>query len=167
MTRRAARIYRGRVRRFIIASLCALLLSTLGAAAASARIIKVLPHFLDQEGRHALSPSLYDRDAYQAKLREHPELRSGMRFDVQWRARIGRPATLKLRLELRGSARGDLPTQTTLETTVRVGRAGVGGGWARLQLTGEEYRKFGDLTAWRATLWDGETLLAEQKSFLW
>lgn len=155
------------MRRFIIAGLCAFLVSAFAASAASARIVKVLPHFLDQEGRHTLSPSLYDRDAYQARLREHPELRSGMRFDVQWRARTGRPATLRLRLELRGSARGDLPTQTALETTVPVGRSGVGSGWAQLQLTGEEYRKFGDLTAWRATLWDGEGLLAEQKSFLW
>ncbi len=34
------------------------------AGAASARIAKVLPQLLDLEGRHALSPSLYDRDAY-------------------------------------------------------------------------------------------------------
>jgi hypothetical protein len=155
------------MRRLILAGVCAWLMSTLAASAASARIVKVLPHFLDLEGRHALSPSLYDRDAYQARLREHPELRSGLRLDVQWRARTGRPTALKLRVELRGSARGDWPTQTALETTVQVGRSGVGSGWAHLSLTGEEYRKFGELTAWRATLWDGETLLAEQKSFLW
>jgi hypothetical protein len=155
------------MRRFFLAGLCAFLVAASTASGAAARILKVLPHFLDREGRHSLSPSLYDRDAYQARLREHPELRSGMRFDVQWRARTGRPATLKLRLELRGSTRGDLPTQTTLETPVRVGRSGVGGGWAQLRLTGEDYRNFGDLTAWRATLWEGETLLAEEKSFLW
>ena len=33
-----------------------------------------------------MSPSLYERDAYQARLRAHPEHRYGMRFDVQWRA---------------------------------------------------------------------------------
>ncbi len=155
------------MRRLLIAVVCGAALWAWGAPAASARILKVLPHFLDRNGRHTLSPSLYDRDAYQARLREHPELRSGLRFDVQWRGRTGRPATLKLRLELRGSARGELPTQQVLETTVRVGRSGAGSGWVALRLSGEPYEQFGDLTAWRATLWDGDTLLAEQKSFLW
>ncbi|MCX8091991.1 MAG: hypothetical protein N3I86_13830 [Verrucomicrobiae bacterium] len=155
------------MRRFLFPIVCALAVSISAADATSARLIKVLPHFLDREGRHALSPSLYDRDAYQARLREHPELRSGIRFDVQWRARTGRPTPLTLRLELRGSARGDLPTQVTLETRVQVDRSGAGGGWARLHLTGEDYRRFGELTAWRATLWDGETQVAEQRSFLW
>ena len=47
----------------------------------------MLPHYLDKEGRHTLSPSLYERDAYQAILRQNPEKRGGMRFDVQWKAR--------------------------------------------------------------------------------
>jgi hypothetical protein len=29
------------------------------------------------------------------------------------------------------------------------------------------YRQFGELIAWRATLWDDDKLLSEQKSFLW
>ena len=36
----------------------------------------------------------------------------------------------------------------------------------RLRL-GENSYNLGDLIAWRATLWNGEILLAEQKSFLW
>ena len=48
--------------------------------AASAKIIKVLPHLLDRDGRHTLSPSLYERDAYQAILRAHPIQRSALRF---------------------------------------------------------------------------------------
>ena len=54
---------------------------------ATGRVIKVLPHFLDLQGRAALSPSLYDRDAYQAVLRDHPEKRSGLRFDMQWKTK--------------------------------------------------------------------------------
>ncbi len=58
------------MRRSLNIILSALLLATAwSATAAPAKVIKVLPHFLDQKGRHALSPSLYDRDAYQAHLR--------------------------------------------------------------------------------------------------
>jgi len=34
-------------------------------------------------------------------------------------------------------------------------------------MTGEEYKKFGELSAWRASLWDGDKPIAEQASFLW
>ena len=39
--------------------------------------------------------------------------------------------------------------------------------WSYLKLAGEDYRRFGELVAWRATLWDGSQQVAEQKSFLW
>src|SRR5262245_38003531 len=65
-----------------------------------ARIYKVLAHFVDSKGRHSLSPSLYERDAYQAELRRHPERISGMRFDVNWRVRNA-SEPIRLRLELR------------------------------------------------------------------
>lgn len=143
----------------VLAALCWL---GLPAEAASARIIKVLPHFLDLEGRHTLSPSLYDRDAYQAQLRQRPQLRSGLRFDVQWKAGDKRP--LQLRLELRG-AQGKQPTTHVFEQTVA--KRGWFSNWTALPLTGEEYKKFGELTAWRATLWDGDQQVAEQRSFLW
>jgi hypothetical protein len=39
--------------------------------------------------------------------------------------------------------------------------------WSQASLTGDAYKKFGELGAWRATLWDGNNLVAEQKSFLW
>jgi len=32
---------------------------------------------------------------------------------------------------------------------------------------GEEYQKFGELVAWRVTLWDGDTVIGQEKSFLW
>src|SRR6266478_5778960 len=91
-----------------------LLLACSGVAvqAASHKVIKVLPQFLDREGRHAISPSLFDRDAYQEHLRRHPEERSGIRFAIQWKARDS--AQLKLRVEMRG-ARGKDPTTTVLE----------------------------------------------------
>lgn len=134
------------------------------ASAASGKVVKVLPHFLDAKGQHTTSPSLYDRDAYQAMLRKNPDKRSGIRYDVQWRAR-GTTGPVKLRVELRGIAQGNLPRSKTIEATVDAGRGSSR--WNGVGLTGEDYKAFGDVTAWRVTLWDGETLLGEQKSFLW
>ncbi|HEX5221132.1 MAG TPA: hypothetical protein VFZ59_16330 [Verrucomicrobiae bacterium] len=141
-----------------------LLLTTVASPAASGRVVKVLPHFLDLEGRHSVSPSLYDRDAYQAELRAHPEKRSGIRFDILWRGRGQPKQKARLRVEMRGSAKGNLPTEKTLETEVTL--TGISK-WVALKLDGEEYKKFGEVTAWRVTLWDGDQLLGEQKSFLW
>jgi len=133
------------------------------AVAADGRIMKVLPQWLDLQGRHTLSPSLYERDAYQAFLRAHTNEVSGMRFAVQWRG--GKSAALKLRVELRGAAKGNLPSQTVLEAEAKSG--GWFSHWTSIPLTGDEFEKIGTVTAWRATLWDGDKLLSEQQSFLW
>lgn len=134
------------------------------ARAVSGRIVKVLPHFLDEQGRHSKSPSLFDRDAYQAWLRQNPEKRSGVRYDIQWKAK-DQQGELKLRVELRGVAEGKLPKERTLETNVQARN-----GWARwtdLAVKGEDYKALGEVTAWRVTLWDGDTLVDEKTSFLW
>ena len=138
--------------------------ATIAAHAASGKVIKVLPHLLDAQGRHTLSPSLYDRDAYQAQLRLHPEQRSALRFDVSWRA-VNVKDKLKLKVELRGTAKGDLPRSTSLESSFSPGHKTSA--WAVLTLAGDDYKNFGEVTAWRVTLWDGEQLVGEQKSFLW
>lgn len=145
-----------------------LLLVSLTAAPASdavtGRIVKVLPLFLDFQGRDAISPSLFDRDAYQAHLREHTNEVSALRFDILWNAAHAKGADLKLRAELRGVAEHGLPRQAVLETNVapKFFRR-----WTSLTLGGDEYKQFGALVAWRVTLWDGDRLLSEQKSFLW
>lgn len=136
----------------------------LTVSASSGKIVKVLPHFLDAKGRHTLSPSLFERDAYQAQLRAHPEQRSGIRYDIHWRARASW-GELKLKVELRGITEGKTRRERTLEKVVDSNEGGSG--WAGLALTGEDYRAFGEVVAWRVTLWDGETLVAEEKSFLW
>src|SRR6266403_6299519 len=96
----------------IIFSLLAPVSQSFGA---TGRVIKVLPHFLDLKGCAALSPSLYDRDAYQVELRDHPEKRSGIRFDMQWKTKGTVWSDLKLRVELRGVAQGESPKQMILE----------------------------------------------------
>lgn len=145
--------------------LSCLLAGVLPAAGASGRVIKVLPQFVDLKGRNSLSPSLYDRDAYQAWLRQHPDLVSGVRFNIQWKADRHYFGPLKLRAELRGTVEGKPPNRRVLEKTVVPG--GWFSHWVVLSLTGEDYKRFGEVTAWRVTLWEGKRLLSEQQSFLW
>jgi hypothetical protein len=145
---------------FLIVSVLAA--AAVPARAASRKIIKVLPQYLDQQGRHTLSPSLYERDAYQVHLRDHPELRSGMRFMISWRTPESEP--FRLQVELRGS-KDNTPTRITLEKEAN-NRNG-GREWTELLLTGERYEAVGEILAWRATLWKGDELLSEDKSFLW
>jgi len=128
------------------------------------RVEKILPLFLDLKGHDALSPSLFDRDAYQAYLRQHTNDVSAIRFDVLWKASGANDENLKLRAELRGISSRGLPTQTVLEKTVT---PGFFRSWTSLTLGGEDWKNFGSLIAWRVTLWDGKRILAEQKSFLW
>jgi hypothetical protein len=137
----------------------------LPAQAATGRVLKVLPHFLDLEGRNTRTPSLYDRDAYQFFLREHPEKRSALRFDVQWKAKGPFENNLKLRLEARGVAQGNLPKQLVLERLLE--SPGRFSRWSGLSLSGDQFKQFGEVTAWRVTLWEDDRLLGEQKSFLW
>ncbi len=132
--------------------------------AVTGRVVKVLPFFLDQQGRDAKSPSLFDRDAYQAYLRQHTNEISAIRFDVLWKASPARDERLKLRTELRGIGDGGLPRQTVLETNVT---PGFFRSWTSLPLGGDDLKNFGSLVAWRVTLWNGDQLLGEQKSFLW
>ena len=129
------------------------------------RVAKVLPLFMDLQGNVAPSPSLYDRDAYQYILQQsRTNAVSGIRFDVCWSAHKASGLNLKIRLELQGIGAGSLPTQITLEQTVT---PKLFHHWVSLTLPGPDYKNFGVLSAWRATLWNGSQLLGEQKSFLW
>jgi hypothetical protein len=135
------------------------------ASAATGRVIKVLPFFLDQKGRQALHPSLYERDAYQFQLLTKPSLRSGIRYSVNWKTKGKSFEPLKVRLELRGPTEAGTSRKRVLEQTVTP--TGWFGRWTRLEITGQDYKDFGEVVAWRATLWEGDQLLSEQKSFLW
>jgi hypothetical protein len=155
-----------------------LMLGSLAAARAAdapvGHVVKVLPLFLDLQGHDAISPSLYDRDAYQVFLREHTNQVSAIRFDVLWRVTDGRDAMrratetgeskLKLRLELRGVGPDNLPRLTTLEQNVAPHFLRQ---WTSFPLAGDAYKKFGAVVAWRATLWADGKMLDEQESFLW
>jgi hypothetical protein len=151
-------------RLLVILLLLGSLSATFASDAASGRVVKVLPLFLDLKGRDAVSPSLYDRDAYQVYLRQHTNEISAIRFDVLWKAANAKGAKLKLRVELRCVGAGGLPRQITLEQSVT---PGFFRRWTSLTLGGADYKNSGELVAWRATLWSDDQLLGEQKSFLW
>jgi hypothetical protein len=145
-----------------------LLLGSLAAVnatdAMTGHIVKVLPLFLNLNGQDALSPSLYDRDAYQVYLRVHTNEVSAIRFDVLWSTSNADNTNLTLRLELRGIGQNGVPRLSTLEQAVT---SHYFRHWTSLPLAGDEYKNFGEVVAWRATLWSGPKLLSEQKSFLW
>lgn len=137
-----------------------------GADAVTGRVVKVLPFLLDQQGRNAISPSLFDRDAYQAYLRDETKSNrvAGMRFDVQWKATPAPGEKIKLAVELRGIGTNSIPRLKTLETNVVPGTSRQ---WTELPLAGDDYKNFGKVVAWRVSLWNDGQLLGEQKSFLW
>lgn len=140
-----------------------MLMTAVAAEAAPARILKVLPHLLDEKGRHTLAPSLFERDAYQARLRDNSELVSALRFDVQWKRGDAKGKTLRMRIEARGNKAGS--KMLTVEREVRF--KGVFTAWSELKVSKEQYLALGGVNAWRATLWDGDQQLHEVKSFLW
>jgi hypothetical protein len=150
--------------RFLGLILCGLTLTlAFPSSAAPARILKVLTHLVDQQGRHTLSPSLFERDAYQSRLRKSPESVSGLRFDIQWKRGESRVRPLRMRVETRGAKAGAKPIVVEREVDFR----GLFTAWAKLPLSREQYLALGGVSAWRATLWDGEQMLDEVKSFLW
>lgn len=151
-------------RLLIILLLLGSLLPAMAGDAARGRVVKVLPFLLDLKGHNARSPSLYDRDAYQAFLRDHDNQCSAIRFDVLWKASDHHDAKFKLRVELHGISADGMPRERTLEQTVT---PHLFRRWNSLTLGGDDYKTFGELIAWRVTLWSGNRMLSEQKSFLW
>lgn len=129
---------------------------------AEGKVIKVLPHFVDFQGRHTLSPSLYERDAYQELLRNHPEKRAGLQFEVLWKVSSRVPGPLRLKMELRG---GNSSSLEIVEMDVKRGM--FGRRWSRMVLDPKQFARVGTVTAWKATLLQGEEIVAEANSFLW
>jgi hypothetical protein len=127
-------------------------------------VVKVLPQLLDQRGRQTLSPSLYERDAYQLRLRKDPALRGGARLAVQWKAKKVDWSKLTLRAEMRCLLEADLHTVTMEEPAIKHGWFSS---WAEFRIEGADYKNFGQLVAWRVTLWEGDRQIGALESFLW
>lgn len=140
------------------------LFAAVALADSTGKVVKVLPQYFDAQGRTTLAPSLYERDAYQAQLLAKPEERSGMVFNVQWKSRNA-GSNLKIFVEARGVVRNSTLQSFVWEKPVT--RHGWFSQWEKITVTGAEFKLLETLTAWRVTLWDGNKLLGEQKSFLW
>ncbi len=148
----------------ILISLC--LWGTSVSAEESVAVIKKTPrHLLDTDGRHTQSPSLLDRDAYQAHLLEHPEEVSGLRYDLQIKYARRSPEPLTIRVEIRHGKETDLQTSTHESRFEPKGRRRSQ--WGSLTIEGEDFQALGKIIAWRVTLWDGESKVASDESFLW
>ncbi|MCP5523823.1 MAG: hypothetical protein H7A46_19985 [Verrucomicrobiales bacterium] len=148
----------------ILLGLALVSLTACSTGRSGGNITKVLPHWLDQQGRHALSASLFERDAYQAHLRDHPEERGGLRYDVHWRASRKGDPEYRLEVQVRTMGRSmDEP----LVVTETVKDPPFWGRWSGLLVGETALREAGDPVAWRVTLWDGSELLDEERSFLW
>lgn len=148
----------------ILPALLGVMSAVQAADVVTGQVLKVLPFVLDKQGHNAVSPSLFDRDAYQAYLRAHTDLISAMRFDVLWKASPSPDEKIRIAVELRGVGTNSVPKMTTLETNVVPGKYRR---WTELPLGGMDYKNFGTVVAWRVRLWNGGELLSEQKSFLW
>ena len=122
-------------------------------------VVKVLPHYLDASGNHSDGPTLLHRDVYQANLRKNPELVRAVRYDVNWRG----GGEIKIRLELRSTKVGaETMVIERVETT-----SGRRAHWTPILIDAATYKTFGQPESWRVSLWEGETQVDEQKSFLW
>jgi hypothetical protein len=151
------------MRRLFIA-LAVLLFIAPVVQAGEGRVVKALPQLLDKQGRHALSPSLYERDAYQFHLHKDPKLRGGARLAVQWKAKNVDWSKLKLRAEMRCLLEDNLHTMTIEKPAVKSGHFSS---WSEFRIEGADYKAFGELVAWRVTLWEGDHQLGQLESFLW
>jgi hypothetical protein len=151
------------MRRFFIA-LAILLLLAPAVQAGEGSVLKVLSQLVDQHGRHTLSPSLYERDAYQFHLRRSPKLRGGARLTVQWKAKKVDWSKLKLRAEMRCLLGDNLHAVTMEEPAVKNGHFSS---WSEFRIEGADYKSFGQIVAWRVTLLEGDRQLGQLESFLW
>jgi hypothetical protein len=142
--------------------LFAVLLTSMAAKAAEGRVYKVLPCLVDTRGRQSLAPSLFERDAYQSHLRKHPELVGGHRFDVHWKAARSKNVR-HLQLELRTSGRQPTDPVVVSQSVAQ----GSHGGWTRISVDSKSLEGAGEILAWHVVLFDGETAIADQSSFLW
>jgi len=141
-----------------------ILLCSAATGLADGKVYKVLPQLLDKQGRHTLSPSLFERDAYQEFLHESPEQRGGLRFAVLWKARNVADESLTIRVEFL-SAAGGSSAPKLVEQTVK--RPRFGRRWTYIQVGEKDAQNMQELLAWRVTLWAGKKEIAETRSFLW
>ena len=124
----------------------------------------MLPHYLDDQGRHTLSPDLFQRDAYQEYLFQNPEVVSTVRYDAFWGAFASKQGPDTVRLDLRGTRNGE-PTDHSIEAAVADNRRGRK--WVGVTVSPEDYAGIGRVVAWRLVASKDGQEVETARSFLW
>lgn len=89
------------------------------------------------------------------------EARYGHYFTFFWRGRPGSgPLTLRFEYRQADTAEQVHRIEQRIDQIRKRNQS-------RIQIIGESYHRRGKVTSWRASLWDGERLIDEEKSFLW
>ena len=78
---------------------------------------------------------------------------------MKWSKNNGGNVKLQVELRVTGQAK---PIQ--LEQPIQPTRRG---GWDAITLDDDAFKVIGEIIAWRVLLLDGDTVLAERRSFLW
>lgn len=143
--------------------LCILLVVT-SVQAGSIKIFKVLPHYLDKQNRHSLSPSPFERDRYQSILRADIEKCSTIRFDIQWRNTLSDLENMSITVEIRGNKMGSEPVSFTQKLP---SKKSIWSKWTKIKIPEETFHKMDGIGAWRVIIQDGEKTLQEYRSFMW
>jgi hypothetical protein len=98
---------------------------------------------------------------YGAVTKEQIEEKKGQYFVITW-VNKGPAKNVEARLEYRQSKTKDIVRTLSLRYP-----AADGANRSQFSVLGKAFQEGGEIQSWRFTLWSGDELLAESKSFIW
>jgi hypothetical protein len=128
-------------------------------------VLKVNRTLLDQFGHETdVVGDLQGQAAYQYDLRHDPFRQRGARFHIKWKA-PRRAERIRLVLDLQGLN----PANESTRATVAAHQPDMDGWaeWTTLDIKGQQFKKLGEIMAWRVTLYSGDQVMAELPSANW
>ena len=146
-----------RPRRVLVAGIVSLILFAVGCSTTTPRVLEVSSRTrlrnVDPADEDLFSNDQASRIRFEPRALSIDEQRE--EFYVRWRPR----SVSLVKFEYRQIGK---PTVIGEQTYVPHRDAST-----LFKVHGEEFRSGGLVSAWRVSLWDGDQLLAEKKSFLW
>ena len=128
-------------------------------------VLKVNRTLLDPLGHETdVVGNLKGEAVYQYALRHDPNRQTGARFHIKWKS-PKRAERIRLVLELQGLSTTNESTRATL--TANQPDMDGWAEWTTVDITGEQFKKLGEIMAWRVTLYSGDRVMAEQPSANW
>lgn len=144
-------------RRVIVAGIASLTLLAMGCSTTTPRVLEVSSRTrlrnVDPADEDLFSNDQASRIRFEPRALSIDEQRE--EFYVRWRPR----SVSLVKFEYRQIGK---PTIVAEQTYVPHRAAST-----VFKVHGEEFRSGGSVSAWRVSLWDGDQLVAEKKSFLW